>query len=305
MRPMQTLHLPRAGRNIFLRLWSPEAPPRALIQIAHGLAEHSGRYERVARALNGAGFAVYASDHRGHGPECRPADLGFFAERDGWRECLADLATVWSRMAADAPGVPRIFMGHSMGSFMGQSFIAERGAEMMAAVLSGTSGPPPAILGLGRRVAAFERWRLGPRGRSPLVRALLFDDLNKPFRPARTRFDWLSRDPAEVDAYIADPCCGFDVTTQLALDLVGALGGLASPTTAARIPKALPIYVFSGARDPVGARLQGLIDVYRAAGLRNVTLRLYPEARHEMLNETNRDEATADLLGWLEAQLRM
>ena len=161
-----------------------------------------------------------------------------------------------------------------MGSFLGQTHIAEHGAELAAAILSGTSGPPAAMLPIGRGIAGFERWRLGPRGKSPLVQSLLFGELNKPFKPARTPFDWLSRDPAEVDIYISDPLlyfyisdplCGFEVTTQLAIDLVDGLAGLASPEIAARVPKALPIYIFSGSRDPVGAKLQGLIDVYRAA----------------------------------------
>jgi alpha-beta hydrolase superfamily lysophospholipase len=299
----ETIGIERGGRSIFARRWSPGGAPRASLQIAHGLAEHSARYERLALALTNAGYIVTASDHRGHGPKCPPADLGFFAETDGWRECLDDLYAVDCRVAAEFPGLPRVFMGHSMGSFMGQNFIAEHGAELAGAVLSGTSGPPASMLPIGRQIAGLERWRLGPRGKSPLVQALLFGELNKPFKPARTPFDWLSRDPAEVDKYIADPLCGFDVTNQLAIDLVGALASLASPQTATRIPKALPIYVFSGARDPVGAKLQVLIDVYRAAGLARLSVKIYPDARHETLNETNREEVTADLVAWLDANV--
>jgi alpha-beta hydrolase superfamily lysophospholipase len=132
------------------------------------------------------------------------------------------------------------------------------------------------------------------------LRKVLFEDCNKPFAPARTDFDWLSRDPAEVDKYIADPLCGFPFSVQLAIDLLDALGPIAARETCARIPKALPIYLFSGARDPVGAKLDGLIAAYRAAGLSGLTVRRYPDARHETLNETNRDEVTADLIGWLE-----
>jgi alpha-beta hydrolase superfamily lysophospholipase len=300
----ETISIARAGRAIFARRWSPEGSPRAGVQIAHGLAEHSARYERLALALTDAGYVVTASDHRGHGPNCPPADLGFFAETNGWRECLDDLDAVDRRVAADFPGLPRVYFGHSMGSFMGQSYIAEHGRELAGAVLSGTSGPPAAMLPIARGIAAFERWRLGPKGRSPIVQALLFGELNKPFKPARTPFDWLSRDPAEVDKYIADPLCGFVPTTQLALDLGEAVSGLASAETAARIPKALPIYVFSGARDPVGAKLRGLIDVYRAAGLTRLTVKIYPDARHETLNETNREEVTADLVAWLDANVR-
>jgi len=298
-----TFSLSRAdGHAIFTRLWRPDAAPRAVVQIVHGLAEHSARYRRLAEALTRHGYAVYAHDHRGHGPNCPPADLGFFAERDGWRKLLDDTEAVAERIAANHPGLPRAFLGHSMGSFLGQTYIAEHGDALAAAVLSGSSGPPPAILAVGRRLVAFERWRLGPRGKSPLVQALLFGAQNKPFRPARTPYDWLSRDAAEVDKYIADPLCGFALTNQLAADLVGALADLASPALAARIPKTLPIYVFSGARDPVGAKLQGLLDVYRAAGL-DVTAKIYPDARHETLNEINRDEVTRDLISWLDARL--
>ncbi len=289
----------RDGATISVRRWLPDGAAHAAVQIAHGLAEHSARYERLAAALTGAGYAVYASDLRGHGPTCPVADLGFFSAEDGWRKCLDDLWAVNRRIAADWPGLPIVFMGHSLGSIMGQQFIAEHGADLAGAVLSGTSGTPPAILPLGRLLARFERWRLGPRGHSAILRKMLFEDFNKPFKPARTDFDWLSRDPAEVDKYVADPLCGFQFTAQLAIDLLDAVGPIASKETVARIPSALPIYIFSGARDPVGARLQTLIDAYRDAGLTKVTTRLYPDARHETLNETNRDEVTADLIGWL------
>ena len=301
--PNSTFGIARPDHTIFTRLWRPEGAPKAVVQIVHGLCEHSGRYARFAAALVGAGYAVYAHDHRGHGETCAPEDLGFFAPREGWRALLDDIGAVGARARADHPGAPLVFFGHSMGSFLGQCHIAERGADFAAAVLSGTSGPPPAILPLGRRFVAFERWRLGPRGKSPLVQALLLGEQNKPFRPARTTADWLSRDPAEVDAYLADPLCGFPVTTQLAADLVGGLADLASPALAARIPKTLPLYVLGGSADPVGAKLSGLLDVYRAAGL-DVTAKIYPEGRHEMLNETNRDEVTRDLIGWLDARLR-
>jgi len=294
----ETLTLPVADHAIFTRVWRPEEPPRAVVQIVHGLAEHSARYARLAQALTSAGYAAYAHDHRGHGPNCKPDDLGVFAERDGWRKLLDDLDAVAARIAADHPGVKRVFLGHSLGSILGQRYIAERGDGLAAAVLSGASGPPPAIARVGKYVVAFERWRLGPRGKSPLVQALLFGEQNKPFRPARTPYDWLSRDTAEVDKYLADPLCGFPLSNQLVADLVDALADLASPQLAARVRKDLPIYVLSGASDPVGFKLQVLLDVYRAAGL-NVTAKIYPGGRHETLNEINRDEATADLLAWL------
>jgi alpha-beta hydrolase superfamily lysophospholipase len=294
-----TFTIPRDGGAIFVRRWRPERAPAAAVQIVHGLAEHSARYERLAGALTGAGYAVYAGDHRGHGPHCAPGDLGFFAEAEGWRKCLDDLLTINRRIADDLPGAPIVFMGHSLGSIMGQQFIAEHGSDLAGAVLSGSSGAPPAILPIGRLIARAERWRLGPRGQSALLGKMLFGQFNKPFMPARTDFDWLSRDASEVDKYIADPLCGFLYTVQLTIDMLDAIGPIAAKQTVARVPKALPLYIFSGSRDPVGANLQSLIAAYRDAGLTRVTTRLYPDARHEMLNETNRDEVTADLIAWL------
>jgi alpha-beta hydrolase superfamily lysophospholipase len=287
------------GARIQIYRWAPEGAPRAAIQISHGLCEHAGRYARCAEALVNAGYLIYASDHRGHGPSAAPSDLGFFAETDGWRKCLDDLWAVNRRLAADAPGLKIVFFGHSMGSIMGQQFIAEHGGALAGAALSGSNGAPPAILPLGRLIARFERWRLSARGKSGLLRQLIFGEYNKPFRPARTDFDWLSRDEAEVDKYVADPLCGFPFTVQLAIDLLDALGPIAGEATIVRVPKALPVYILSGSRDPVGANLQGLIDGYRRAGL-NVTAKIYPDARHEMLNETNRDEATSDLIAWVD-----
>lgn len=301
---LETFGVSRAGRDVFVRRWADEGASKATVQISHGVAEHGGRYEQFAKALTEAGYVVYASDHRGHGPACPAADLAFFAETGGWRACLDDLSAVADNIAEREPGLPRVFFGHSMGSFFGQTFIAERGATLAAAVLSGTAGAPPAILPLGRLVTRFERWRLGARGKSPIVQTLMMGELNKDFRPARTPFDWLSRDEAEVDKYVNDPLCGFEITNALALDLIEGISGLASLATAQRIPKDLPIYLVKGARCSVGKRLDALVDIYRQAGLARVTVKIYPDARHETLNEINRDEVTADLIGWLGANIR-
>ena len=287
------------GSRIFVRRWLPEAPPRAIVQIAHGLAEHSERYRDFALALNAAGYGVYANDHRGHGGAANPDDLGFFGAKNGWRLCLDDLWSLNRHIAQQHPGAPIVLFGHSMGSFMAQAFIAEHGDALAGAILSGSNGRPPAIAALGRLIARFERLRLGARGRSDLLMQMWFGAFNKPFAPARTEFDWLSRDPAAVDAYVADPLCGFKSTTQLAVDLLDALPSLLAPATLARIPKSLPVFIVSGARDPVGANLQSLIEAYRGVGL-NPTVRVYPDARHELLNETNREDVKADLIGWID-----
>ena len=290
------------GQRLFVRSWLPDSPPRGIVQIAHGLVEHSARYGRFATALNRSGFGVYANDHRGHGHTAAAEDLGFLAASDGWRLCLDDLWMLNRQIAATHSGLPIVLIGHSMGSILARGFAAEHGAALAALVLSGANGRPPATAALGPPIARFERWRLGPRGKSKLLKAMMFGAFNQPFKPTRTEFDWLSRDPAEVDAYVADPLCGFDFSTQLVIDLLGGLAPLLAPSELARIPKRLPIYVMSGARDPVGATLQSLLDAYRSAGLA-VTARIYPDARHELLNETNRDEVAGDLVAWLDGVL--
>ena len=275
--------------------------PRArFVQIAHGLAEHSARYARLAAALNAAGYAAYANDHRGHGPKAAAADLGHFADEGGWDKVVGDLWTFNRLIAAEQPGAPIVFLGHSLGSFLGRGFIAKHSDALAGAALSGSNGKPPAIATLGRLIAREERLRLGKRGKSDLILQLWFGEFNKPFKPARTDFDWLSRDEKEVDAFVADPLCGFPFTTQLAIDVLDALPYVTSQKSLAAIRKDMAVYVFSGERDPVGANIKGLIQDLKAAGFTQLTTRLYPGARHETLNETNRDEVTRDLIAWLD-----
>ena len=288
------------GKSLLARRWLPEGRPRAAVQIAHGLAEHSARYARLAAALNAAGFGVYANDYRGHGPKAPAADLGHFADAGGWDKVVGDLWRMNRLIAAEQPGVPTIIFGHSLGSFLAQDFVSRHSDALAGAIYSGSSGRPPTIATLGRVIARAERLRLGPRGKSKLIDSMWFGAFNKPFAPARTAFDWLSRDEKEVDAYVADPYCGFPFTNQLAIDVLDALPGLLAPERLAGIRKDLPIYVFSGERDPVGANLNGLIADLKGAGFTRLTTRIYPDARHETFNELNRDEVTRDLVAWLD-----
>jgi len=289
------------GVPLFVYRWLPQQAPKAVVQIAHGWAEHAGRYSRVAEALCREGYAVYADDHRGHGRTAMtPADLGFFAESGGWNKCIDDLWQLNQRIAADHPRTPIVILGHSLGSFMVQQFICDHGNAIIAAVLSGSNGRPPATAPLGILLAHLERLRVGARGKSPLLQQLVFGAFNKRFSPARTPFDWLSRDPTEVDKYIADPLCGFDSQVQLFIDILRALPALSRSSRQACIPKTLPIYIFRGSRDPVGENIDQLLTAYRAAGLQNVTYKLYPDGRHETLNEINRDEVMRDLIAWLD-----
>jgi alpha-beta hydrolase superfamily lysophospholipase len=296
------------GIDLFVYCWLPAENPRAVVQIAHGLAEHAGRYARLAEALTSAGYAVYASDHRGHGGSVKSAgDLGFFAERDGWRKCVDDLWQLNRHVAAKHPGLPIVLLGHSMGSTLAEQFMGDHGDALAGMALSGANGKPSFLAKIGNAITRAERARLGARGKSKLVQSLTFDAFNKKFAPARTAFDWLSRDPAEVDKYVADPLCGFPATVQLWLDLLEGWAAVSRPAHRSRVPKALPLYLIAGGRDPVSdntRQLEPWIAEYRAAGLLNLTHQFYSEARHELFNETNRDEVTADLIVWLDQVIR-
>jgi len=294
------------GLSVFAYRWLPDdAEPRAIVQIAHGLAEHAGRYARLAEALTAKGYGVYANDHRGHGRSAEAgADLGHLADEDGWTRLVADVDTLYRRIDAEWRGVPIVLLGHSMGSFVAQQMLYQHDGRLAGAVLCASNGAPPPIAWIGLQIARFERWRLGPRGRSALLQRLAFGDFNRRFGDTRTEFDWLSRDPVEVDRYVADPNCGFNPTVQTWIDLLQALGPLSRPEMQARIPKHLPIWIIAGSEDPVSENtrgLQQLLAAYAQAGLKRVEHRFYPGARHELFNETCRDEVVADLLTWLDA----
>jgi alpha-beta hydrolase superfamily lysophospholipase len=299
----------RDGVEVTVHRWLPDGDVRGTLQIVHGMAEHGARYARVAEAATARGWAVYADDHRGHGQTAATdADTGFFADKDGWRVVLDDLYRLADNIIGAHPHTPHAVLGHSMGSFFVQQMLFERGDGFAAAVLSGSSsGVSNPLAPIGRLIARIERKRLGPRGRSALLTKLSFGNFNNAFKPARTEFDWLSRDAAEVDKYIDDPRCGFEVTAQLWVDLLDALPGLADPANLALVPKSLPVLVVSGSDDPIHGKLRGLqrlVDDYAKAGLRDVTLRSWPGARHEVVNEVNRDEIVADLLDWLDRTIK-
>ncbi|MBL8917327.1 MAG: alpha/beta hydrolase [Myxococcaceae bacterium] len=305
MIPTDLRHTASDGKALFVRRLLPRATPRAAMLVVHGLAEHSARYVRVAEALTTKHVAVYALDLRGHGQTAGPDALGFFD--GGLGRVVQDLEELIAFVKREHAGLPFVLFGHSMGSFFAQELMIGRGAELDAVVLSGSTGKPNALAVVGQYLARFERWRLGERGRSALLKALGFDGFNKPFKASGpTNFEWLSRDRAEVDKYVADPLCGFEASTQLWTELLELLTGIAQPERQARIPKSLPVYVFAGADDPASDRtksLTQLLGAYRAAGLSDVTHRFYEGARHEALNETNREQVTADLLAWLEARV--
>ncbi len=289
--------------DLFVYRWPPAGAAKAVVQIAHGMAEHAARYARLAQSLTANGYAVYASDLRGHGRTAKiPEDLGFFAAREGWRLCVDDLWRVNRRIAEEVPHAPVILFGHSMGALLARQLMRDHGQSFAAVVLSGSNGQPTPMALAGRAITRAEKLRLGARGKSKLIQSLTFDAFNKRFEPARTRFDWLSRDPAEVNKYVADPLCGFNPSVQLWIDMLDAWAALAGDDRVSGVPRDLPIYVMSGERDPVSAgtkMLLPMVEQYRKAGLTRVESKFYPDARHELLNETNREEVTRELLEWM------
>jgi alpha-beta hydrolase superfamily lysophospholipase len=297
------------GTPVHVFRWLPEADatPKAVVQIAHGMAEHAARYARFAEVLATAGYAVYASDHRGHGQTAGDlARAGFFADTNGWSTVVEDLYAVTRTIRQEQPGLPIFLFGHSMGSMLSRTYAIRHGGELEGLILSGTGGDPGMLGKVGQVVAAVEAKVRGKRTPSPLLDKLSFGNFNKPFEPARTPFEWLSRDPAEVDAYIADPWCGFVCTAGMFQDLLGGIALINSDSQVARIPQGLPIYVFSGAEDPVGDKTKGVqkvVNQFRRLGIKDVVVRYYLGARHEVLNETNRDEVMADVVDWLDNHL--
>jgi alpha-beta hydrolase superfamily lysophospholipase len=289
------------GANLHVSGWAVEKP-KAIVQVIHGMAEYGARYARLAQGLTAAGYTVYAHDHRGHGKSiAEGSPPGHMADDDSWNRIVEDSHGVNREIAKRHPGVPVIVLGHSMGSFVLQQLLFEHPDDMVAAALSASSGKPPAIAAVGKLVARLERARVGKRNPSPVLQRLTFGEYNKAFAPTRTEFDWLSRDPEEVDKYVADPLLGFAVSTQVWLDMLNALNRIANPSNMAKVPKGMPLYLFAGNQDQVGNSGKGmksLHEAYKRAAVFDVRLKLYPNGRHEMFNETNRQEVTDDFIAW-------
>jgi alpha-beta hydrolase superfamily lysophospholipase len=293
--------------RLYVNQWLPEGPAKAMIMLSHGMAEHSGRYARLAQALCAAGYGLYAPDQRGHGRTADEGTLGLYAEHDGWSKVVGDLASLNQHIALKQPGLPIILLGHSMGSYIAQAYLLHHSASLDGVILSGSNFQPVTLYRAAGVIARIERARQGLRGRSALIDFLSFGSFNKAFKPNRTAFDWLSRDPDEVDKYINDPLCGFRCTNQLWIDLLGGLQQISKASNLAQIDPGLPILVMGGECDPVseGKRLKSLAHALREAGCQHLQLNIYPQARHEVFNETNRDEVTADVLTWLDQALTL
>ena len=282
-------------------LWLPDGgEPKAVVQLVHGICEYAQRYDHFARHLADHGFAVCGHDHLGHGKTAAgPEEYGYFTE---WSHLSRDVYALRQRMGERFPGLPYFLLGHSMGSFVARTYLIDYPGTLSGCILSGTGQEASATVALGK-------WLTGmgdPHKVNRLFYNLSIGAYNKQFKPNRTSADWICRDAAVVDKYLADPLCNFQTTAGMNHAMMTGLQYISAPENLKKMDPDTPVYLFSGDQDPVGANGKGVRKVhgyFKDSGTRDLTLKFYPGGRHEMLNETNKDEVYADVLAWLNARI--
>ena len=288
-------------------VWLPEGEPEAVLQITHGMAEYIDRYDAFATYLAENGWAVIGHDHLGHGQSVpSESELGFFAAEDGDRIVIDDIHLVTKEAAKRFPGKKIFLLGHSMGSFMARRYLAVYSRDLAGAIIMGTGNIPAAVAGLGVFCSKVSVLFHKDHYRSRFLTGLALGSNNKPFKPNRTEVDWLSRNNENVDRYVADPLCGFMFTNAAFRDFFTVMKKIAKEEGFDTIRREIPLLITSGELDPVGgkAACTAVKARYDALGFRDVTLKLYPEDRHEILNELDRDQVFANILSWLNGKIR-
>ena len=294
--------------EIFVYKWIPDedVQVKGVVQIAHGMAETAARYEGFASALANDGFIVYANDHRGHGKTAGKVEkLGELGE-DGFNSMVENMHGLNEIIKEENLKLPIFLFGHSMGSFLTQRYICLYGSELKGAIISGSCGKQGIVIDIARLIAKREIKKIGRNGKSNKLDKLSFGSYNNSFKPIRTAFDWLSRDNKQVDKYIDDPFCGTVFTAGFFYDFLGGLKSIACNMEIKNVTRDLPIYIFSGDKDPVGKNGKGvlkLVKTYKEHGIKDLTHKLYKDGRHEMLNETNKEQVIEDTIKWLNAHL--
>jgi alpha-beta hydrolase superfamily lysophospholipase len=302
-----SLNIPdHTGKKLHVMQWIPKnQSPKAVVQIVHGIAEHMERYNHFANFLIRNGFAVIGHDHHGHG-KTDPENTGFIAEPAGFELMTENINDVRKFAQRSFPGLPYILFAHSMGSFLVQRYMQLFDHNKTAIIYSGSSGKPPFMLNVGIVLSKTLMRLYGPESKSPLIDKLISGKYNKTFKPNRTRFDWLSRDPDMVDLYIDDPLSGFICTASFYYQLFNGVKTLHSHNPFADHDPGIPILLLAGSDDPVsgmGKGIKNLQNILIQSGIKNVDLQLYKGGRHEMLNEINRDKVYANLLNWMNEQI--
>lgn len=282
--------------------WTPEESPKAVVQIVHGIAEYVERYDEFAAYLNGLGFLVVAEDHMGHGQSVGENGIqGYF--HGGWFTAVEDTMTLLRETQAAYPDIPYVLFGHSMGSFMARTILCKYpDSGISAAVICGTGWQPAALLPPVTRFIEAVCRKDGEDQPSAFLENLVFGSYNRRVEHPRTAYDWLSRDAKIVDAYIAHPMCGFTPTAGLLREMMKGLTYIEKPAHLEAMKKDLPVFFVAGGDDPVGSYGKGVrhtVSQFKKAGMTNVSCRIYPLCRHEILNEVNRQEIFEDIGGWI------
>lgn len=282
--------------------WTPEESPKAVVQIVHGIAEFIERYDEFAAYLNGLGFLVVAEDHMGHGQSVGENGIqGYF--HGGWFTAVEDTMTLLRETQAAYPDIPYVLFGHSMGSFMARTILCKYpDSGISAAVICGTGWQPAALLPPVTRFIEAVCRKDGEDKPSAFLENLVFGSYNKRVEHPRTAYDWLSRDAKIVDAYIAHPMCGFTPTAGLLREMMKGLTYIEKPAHLEAMKKDLPVFFVAGGDDPVGGYGKGVkrtVSEFKKAGMTDVSCRIYPLCRHEILNEINRQEIFEDIGGWI------
>lgn len=289
--------------------WEPEGRSvRAVLQLCHGVAEHIARYDAFARYLNSLGIAVVGHDHLGHGLSLPEGGTPvYFGEGNTWHTVVDDIYVLHQRIRLWYPDVPLCIMGHSMGSFLTRTYLIRYPGTVKAAIIMGTGWQPKAVIAGGLAVAKAVGAVVGESGTSELVTKLAFGAYNRLFAPNRTSCDWLSADTDNVDRYMADPMCGAEATVGLFRQMLRGLRFNQTPGNIDRMDKNAPILLIAGQDDPVGdmgAGVRRTHDAFKRAGIKDVTLKLYPGLRHEILNEAAmRDTVYGDIGAWMDRVL--
>ena len=285
--------------------WEPEGKPKAVVQIVHGVAEYAARYDEFATFLTKQGFLVVAEDHMGHGGSIGKDTVpGYFY--GGWFKAVADSHRLLTYTRTEQPDIPYILLGHSMGSFMVRSMLIKYpNAGISAAIICGTAWMHRGIINTGMATATLVGKANGDMTPSPVLNTMMFGTYNSRVEHKRTAFDWLNRDMEAVDAYIADPLCGFPVTAGLAHDILLGLRFNQERENLEKMRKELPVFFIAGGDDPVGSYGAGVEKAWKAfvkAGMTRTDVRIYPLCRHELLNELNKEEVYGHILQWLQMQ---
>lgn len=290
------------GKLLYTYCWDKVENPKAVIQIFHGMAEHSERYSDFADYLNKHGFIVYASDHRGHGKTASSLEeVGYIGE-DGFNTIVLDKHLIFEEIKKKHPKLPSFLLGHSFGSFLAQEYVIRYGKELKGVILSGSAAQKGFKVFGGRLVSTIERQIFGEKKKGKVMNSLTLGTYNKRFEADESKVAWISSDLNIVREYEEDPYCGEVFSIGFFYYLMKGLKGLYKKERLALIPKNLPIYIISGEDDPVGGYgklVKDLFKIYKKAGIKDVDMKLYRSFRHEILNEKHKEEVYEDILKWL------